>query len=61
MVGELKPTSNPQPGDIVFQNGYSHVGVYLGDGKMISALNPSEGTLIHSTSIMSVDGYYTAL
>ena len=61
MVGELKPTSNPQPGDIVFQNGYSHVGVYLGDGKMISALNPSEGTLIHSTSIMSVDGYCTAL
>jgi cell wall-associated NlpC family hydrolase len=61
MVGELKPTSNPQPGDIVFQNGYSHVGVYLGDGKMISALNPSEGTLIHSTSIMPVDGYYTAL
>ena len=61
MVGELKPTSNPQPGDIVFQNGYSHVGIYLGDGKMISALNPSEGTLIHSTSIMPVDGYYTAL
>lgn len=61
MVGELKPTSTPQPGDIVFQNGYSHVGIYLGDGKMISALNPSEGTLIHSTSIMSVDGYYTAL
>lgn len=61
MVGELKPTSNPQPGDVVFQNGYSHVGIYLGDGKMISALNPSEGTLIHSTSIMPVDGYYTAL
>lgn len=61
MVGELKPTSNPQPGDIVFQNGYSHVGIYIGDGKMISALNPSEGTRIHSTSIMSVDGYYTAL
>ena len=61
MVGELKPTSTPLPGDIVFQNGYSHVGIYLGDGKMISALNPSEGTLIHSTSIMPVDGYYTAL
>ena len=61
MVGELKPSSTPQPGDIVFQNGYSHVGIYLGDGKMISALNPSEGTLIHSTSIMPVDGYYTAL
>ena len=61
MVGELKPTSAPKPGDIVFQNGYSHVGIYLGDGKMISALNPSEGTMIHSVSIMHVDGYYTAL
>ncbi|MBF1679630.1 MAG: C40 family peptidase, partial [Rothia sp.] len=56
-----RPTSNPQPGDIVFQNGYSHVGIYLGDGKMISALNPTNGTLVHPTSWMSVDGYYTAL
>ena len=61
MKNELRPTSNPQPGDIVFQNGYSHVGIYLGDGKMISALNPSYGTLVHPTSWMSVDGYYTAL
>lgn len=61
MVGELKATNTPKPGDIVFQNGYSHVGIYLGGGKMISALNPSEGTLIHSVSIMHVDGYYTAL
>ena len=61
MVGELKATNTPKPGDIVFQNGYSHVGIYIGDGKMISALNPSEGTLIHSVSIMHVDGYYTAL
>ena len=61
MQNELRPTSNPQPGDIVFQNGYSHVGIYLGDGKMISALNPTNGTLVHPTSWMSVDGYYTAL
>jgi len=61
MKDELCPTSNPQPGDIVFQNGYSHVGIYLGDGKMISALNPTNGTLVHPTSWMSVDGYYTAL
>ena len=60
MKNELRPTSNPQPGDIVFQNGYSHVGIYLGDGKMISALNPTNGTLVHPTSWMSVDGYYTA-
>ena len=61
MKDELRPTSNPRPGDIVFQNGYSHVGIYLGDGKMISALNPTNGTLVHPTSWMSVDGYYTAL
>lgn len=61
MVGELKVTNSPKPGDIVFQNGYSHVGIYIGDGKMISALNPTEGTIVHSVSVMSVDGYYTAL
>ncbi len=60
MKNELKPTATPQPGDIVFQNGYNHVGIYLGDGKMISALNPSSGTLIHPTSWMPVDGYFTA-
>ena len=61
MKNELRPTANPQPGDLVFQNGYSHVGIYLGDGKMISALNPTNGTLVHPTSWMSIDGYYTAL
>ena len=61
MKNELRPTANPQPGDLVFQNGYSHVGIYLGNGKMISALNPTNGTLVHPTSWMSIDGYYTAL
>ncbi|MBG6225726.1 cell wall-associated NlpC family hydrolase [Arthrobacter sp. CAN_A2] len=55
----LTPTSNPQPGDLVSQNGGSHVGIYLGDGQMVSALNASQGTLVHSVSAMSVDGYYT--
>ena len=61
MVNELKPTSTPKPGDIVFQNGYNHVGIYLGNGQMVSALNPSEGTIVHPVSVMAVDGYYTAL
>ena len=61
MKNEVRPTSNPQPGDIVFQNGYNHVGIYLGNGKMISALNPSQGTLIHDVNAMPVDGFYTAL
>src|SRR5699024_6136124 len=37
------PTSNPQPGDLVFFNNGSHVGIYIGNGQMIDALNPSEG------------------
>lgn len=60
MKNELKPTSNPEPGDIIFQGGYNHVGIYLGDGMMVSALNPSEGTRIHPVNIMPIDGYYTA-
>lgn len=55
----MTPTSNPQPGDVVVQNGGSHVGIYLGGGKMVSALNPSQGTLVHNVSAMSVVGYYT--
>ena len=60
MKNELKPTSTPEPGDIIFQGGYNHVGIYLGDGMMVSALNPSEGTRIHPVNIMPIDGYYTA-
>lgn len=55
----MTPTSNPQPGDLVSQNGGSHVGIYLGGGQMVSALNPSQGTQVHSVNVMSVDGYYT--
>lgn len=62
MERELVPTSNPQPGDIVFSNGYNHVGIYVGNGQMISALNPSQGTQLTSVDgggLMTVDGYYT--
>ena len=51
------PTSNPQPGDLVIQNGGSHVGIYLGNGQMISALNPSQGTQVPAVSAMSTDYY----
>lgn len=63
MATELKQTSTPQPGDIVFTNGYAHVGIYVGDGKMISALNPAQGTQLTSVDgggFMPVDAYYTA-
>jgi cell wall-associated NlpC family hydrolase len=57
--GALTPTSSPKAGDLVVQNGGAHIGIYLGDGKMISALNPSQGTLVHDVSAMPVTGYYT--
>lgn len=53
------PTSTPQPGDLVSQNGGGHVGIYIGNGQMISALNPSQGTQVHSVNAMQLDGYYT--
>ncbi|GEO95870.1 C40 family peptidase [Kocuria turfanensis] len=52
------PVANPQPGDLVSQNGGGHVGIYIGGGKMISALNPTQGTQIHSVNAMQLDGYY---
>ncbi|MHA7293780.1 C40 family peptidase [Arthrobacter sp. HLT1-21] len=58
-MGALTPTSNPQPGDLVVQNGGGHIGIYIGDGQMVSALNPSQGTLVHAVSAMPLVGYYT--
>lgn len=57
--GQFKRTSTPQPGDLVFQNGGKHVGIYVGDGKMIGAQNPSVGTILHSVNRNPVYGYYT--
>lgn len=52
--------SNPQPGDLVFFNNYSHVGVYIGNGQMVDALNPSEGVGQRAVSYVhgNIDGYY---
>ncbi|MHA7270870.1 C40 family peptidase [Arthrobacter sp. HLT1-20] len=58
-------TNNPQPGDIVVQNPdgpnhWSHIGIYIGGGKMISALNPSVGTILHTpASTSSSSTYFT--
>ncbi|UBH09169.1 LysM peptidoglycan-binding domain-containing protein [Macrococcus armenti] len=52
--------STPQAGDLVFFNGGSHVGVYIGNGQMVDALNPSEGIGQRAVSYVNgtVDGYY---
>lgn len=57
--GQFVRTSSPKPGDLVFQNGGGHVGIYLGGGKMIGAQNPNTGTIIHSVSRNPLFGYYT--
>ena len=53
------PTATPKPGDLVSQNGGSHVGIYIGNGQMISALNPMQGTQVHSVNAMQLDGFYS--
>lgn len=63
MKNQLVQTTTPKPGDVVFANGFSHVGIYLGNGKMVSALNPAQGTTVTSVDgggLMHVDGYFTA-
>ena len=55
----MKPTATPAPGDLVMQNGGAHVGIYVGNGMMISALNPSQGTLLHSVASTGGGSFYT--
>ncbi|GGC89543.1 hypothetical protein GCM10011512_15620 [Tersicoccus solisilvae] len=55
----MTPTSAPKPGDLVVHNGGSHVGIYVGNGMEIGALNPGQGTILHPVNAMGVDGYYT--
>lgn len=57
--GAGTPTTQPRVGDLVSQNNGSHVGIYLGGDQMISALNPQEGTVVHSIHAMPLDGFYT--
>ncbi|MGA7206271.1 MAG: NlpC/P60 family protein [Specibacter sp.] len=56
-------TNNPQPGDLVVQNPdgpnhWSHIGIYIGNGHMISALNPSVGTIMHTPAETSSSSTY---
>jgi len=50
--------SQAQPGDLVFFNGVSHVGIYIGGGQMINA--PHTGSVVRIDSIGgfgSIDGF----
>jgi peptidoglycan DL-endopeptidase CwlO len=50
--------SQAQPGDLVFFNGVSHVGIYIGGGQMVNA--PHTGSVVRIDSIGgfgSIDGF----
>jgi cell wall-associated NlpC family hydrolase len=49
------PTSALAPGDLVFFDGLSHVGIYIGNGEFIHA--PHTGTVVQ---IASLSGYWVA-
>ncbi|WP_279433907.1 C40 family peptidase [Macrococcus lamae] len=55
-----KPVYSPKAGDLVFFNGGSHVGVYIGNGQMVDALNPYEGVRQRSIYYIhgSITGFY---
>ena len=55
----MHQTATPAPGDLVVQNGGAHVGIYVGNGMMISALNPSQGTLLHAVNATGSSVFYT--
>jgi cell wall-associated NlpC family hydrolase len=48
------PTSDLEPGDLVFFNGFGHVGIYIGGGMIIHA--PHTGTVVQISSISGEGG-----
>lgn len=48
--GKRVSTRNMQPGDIIICNGYGHAMLYLGDGKVIHAMNYYDGIQIQNAS-----------
>lgn len=54
--------TDPQVGDVVIYGGGAHVGIYIGHGEVISALNPSQGIRITGLHALrnSVTGYVHA-
>ncbi|MBG6085241.1 C40 family peptidase [Zhihengliuella flava] len=59
--GQFVRTSSPKLGDLVFQNGGGHVGIYVGNGQIVGAQNPSVGTVYRpaDSAYGPLYGYYT--
>ncbi|WP_417234755.1 NlpC/P60 family protein [Arthrobacter sp.] len=57
---KVREDLQPKPGDLVYQNGGSHAGIYIGGGKIIGAQNPSVGTVVRpaTDSPRPLMGYY---
>jgi peptidoglycan DL-endopeptidase CwlO len=56
-VGTPVSLANLQPGDLVFYySGISHVGIYIGNGKIVHAANPTTGVAIASVTSMPFQG-----
>ncbi|MFD9070142.1 C40 family peptidase [Streptomyces lasiicapitis] len=54
-VGTTVPTSSAKPGDLVFfYDDISHVGIYIGDGKMIHAPKPGANVRVESIYYMPI-------
>ncbi len=47
MMDSMEQVSEPSPGDLVIQNGGAHVAIYVGNGQLIGANNPSVGTTMY--------------
>ena len=56
-MGTSVAKSDLQPGDLVFYySPVSHVGMYIGDGKIVDAANPRSGVRITSVNSMPYSG-----
>ncbi|MHB1008963.1 MAG: C40 family peptidase [Propionibacteriaceae bacterium] len=56
-VGTPVSLANLQPGDLVFYySGISHVGIYIGNGRIVHAANPTSGVTTASVTSMPFQG-----
>jgi len=55
-LGRFVPRSALQPGDAVFFNGASHVGIYIGSGRFVHA--PHTGDVVKISSLG--EGWYSS-
>ncbi len=56
-IGTPVSLGNLQPGDLVFYySGISHVGIYIGNGRIVHAANPTSGVTTSSVTSMPFQG-----